>query len=87
MIIIQEVNFARMPNLGIVTNPKIFQAAFLDQRPNKDLDEEYGSLIRVLLYYVWRGAFTSRAAVIDRQVQDSLGLLCLSTYKAFLPII
>jgi len=41
----------------------------------------------VLLYYIWRGAFESRAAVVNKQVQGDLGLLCLSAYKAFLPIL
>jgi hypothetical protein len=71
----------------IVTNPNHFRKAVLDQTSSSHIDKLYAGTLRVLLYLVWKGAFNSRAALVENQVDIDLGILCLSTYKAFIPII
>ena len=71
----------------IVTNPHKFREAFLVQVTLSELDKEYGPILNVLLYYIWRGIFETRTALLKGNVQTDLGILCFATYKSFLPII
>ncbi len=72
---------------SLVTDPIEFAREVLAQTRHCPLDAQYGSVLRVLLYYVWRGAFESRAALVTDQVEAHIGLLGLSVYKAFVPIV
>lgn len=74
-----------MNDYSIVTDPIAFRKAFLTQVNPSFVDEKYAAMFRVILYFVWRGAFRSRAAVVLDHVQTDLGYLCLSAYLAFLP--
>lgn len=76
-----------MSRYSLVTNPLEFRNAFLAQVTDSIVDKQIEPVLRVLLYYIWRGAFESRAAVVNKHVQGDLGLLCLSAYKAFLPVL
>jgi hypothetical protein len=76
-----------MADLDVVTNPIKFREMFLAQVTSSDVDKEHGAVLRVLLYYIWRGIFEARAALLKSHAQTDLGILCLATYKSFLPII
>jgi len=71
----------------IITNPHKFREAFLIQVTLSEVDKEYGAILNVLLYYIWRGIFETREALLKGKVQTDLGILCFATYKSFLPII
>jgi hypothetical protein len=73
--------------MNIVDNPINFRNVFLQQSPNKEFDDHFKSVLNVLLYYIWRGFFKSRTAILNSTVQPDLGFLCLSAYKALLPIL
>ncbi len=76
-----------MANLSIVTNPtEFFEQVVLDT-PNSELPEIYEPVIRYFSYYIWRGAFEARRKYLQSRVQSDLGLLCLATYKGFIPIV
>jgi len=76
-----------MSDYSLVTNPLEFRRTLLAQVNHSRVDREYAPVLRVLLYYIWRGAFESRSAVVGGHVLGDLGLLSLSVYKAFLPIV
>ena len=76
-----------MSDYSLVTNPLNFSSAVLGQVSDSPVDRESAPVLCVLLYYFWRGAFESRAAVVTEQVEANLGLLSLSVYQAFLPIV
>lgn len=76
-----------MSDLEIVSNPLRFRDAFLSQVPLSRVDDDYQSQIRILLYYVWRGANASRTSLLQNKVQSDLGFLSLSIYQAFLPVL
>jgi hypothetical protein len=71
----------------IITNPHKFREAFLIQVTLSEVDKEYGAILNVLLYYIWRGIFETREALLKGKVQTDLGILCFASYKSFLPII
>lgn len=76
-----------MSHLSVVKNPIKFREAFLISVTESSIDKRYIGVIRTLLYYVWRGAFNATGEIIQGRGQPELSLICLSTYKAFLPII
>lgn len=76
-----------MVNLGIVTNPIEFIDQVAADTPNSELPEMYIPVLRVYLYYIWRGAFESRRRILQNKVQGDLGLLCMSVYKGLVPVI
>lgn len=76
-----------MSHLSIIKSPEKFRESFLSCQPNSQIDSEFGSVIRVLLFFVWRGSFNAGTSILQAKVQPDLGFLCLSTYKIFLPII
>ncbi len=76
-----------MSNLSIVKNPKNFRDAFLDSSPIDQLTKEQKGAVNVLLYYVWRGLYNSVTRVIKSEGKPDLVLICIATYKSFLPLI
>ncbi len=74
-----------MTSLRIVENPHEFQEVFLSRIPKSKLDTIYGSVIRSLLYFIWKGSYQTVNNI--ENIQPELGLLCLSTYKALLPVV
>lgn len=76
-----------MADYSLITNPQEFSSAVMTQVSDSPVDRQYASVLRVLIYYIWRGAFESRAAVVTEQVEGNLGLLSLSIYMALLPIL
>jgi hypothetical protein len=76
-----------MSYLSIIKSPQKFRESFLSCEPNSQIDTEFGAVIRVLLFFVWRGSFNAGTSILQAKVQPDLGFLCLSTYKIFLPII
>lgn len=76
-----------MSHLSIVKNPIKFREAFLLSVKDSSIDKKYLEVIHVFLYYVWRGAFGATGEILQGRGQPDLNLICLSVYKAFLPII
>ncbi len=74
-------------HLSIVKNPLKFRATFLNSVNIGPSDESYISIIHIFLYYVWRGAYKATTEILQGRAQPELSLICLSCYKAFLPII
>lgn len=71
-----------MANLGIVTNPLEFIKQVVEDTPNSELPEIFKPVVRIYLYYIWRGAFESRRKFLQNQIQSDLGLLCMASYKS-----
>jgi len=76
-----------MSHLSIVKNPKKFREAFFTEVQNRPIDASHKGIINVLLYYIWRGIFNSATKVMQGEGKPDLALICVSTYKAFLPLI
>jgi len=75
-----------MPSL-IVSNPAAFRDALLCQAVPSSMDSTYGSVLRVLLYYVWRGCTLARTSALSGKAPAPNALIALSAYKALLPIV
>jgi hypothetical protein len=76
-----------MSHLSIVKNPKNFRDAFFTEVQDRPINASYKGMINVLLYYIWRGLYNSVTRVIKGEGKPDLVLICISTYKAFLPLI
>jgi hypothetical protein len=76
-----------MSHLSIVKNPLEFRETFLASINVARADESYIGIIRIFLYYIWRGAFKATTEILQGRAQPELSLICLSCYKAVLPII
>jgi hypothetical protein len=76
-----------MSHLSIVKKPENFTNAFFTDVQNRSLDESHKGVISVFLYYIWRGLFNSTTKLIKGGTNPDLVLTCISTYKAFLPLI
>src|SRR5574341_573277 len=76
-----------MSHLSIVKNPIEFRETFLASVKGSYTDKKHIEIIRVLLYYVWRGAFRATGEILQGRGQPELNLICLSIYKAILPVI
>ena len=76
-----------MSHLSIVKKPENFRNAFFTDVQNRSLDKSYKGIISVLLYYIWRGLYYSVTKVIKGDGNSDVVLTCISTYKAFLPLI
>lgn len=70
-----------------VLDYKIFLEEFLAQALSTDIDNSHGTVIQIVLYYIWRGIVETRKGILQGQAGADLALLCLATYKSFLPII
>ena len=76
-----------MSYLSVVKNPKNFSKAFFDEVQNQLIKDSHQGIFNVLLYYIWRGSFDSATKAMKFEGDVDLLRLCLSTYKAFLPIL
>lgn len=76
-----------MSYLSIVKNSRNFTKAFFEDVQSQPVSDSYRGIYNVLLYYAWRGAFHAATRVLKSEGQVDLVLLCLSTYKAYLPIL
>jgi hypothetical protein len=76
-----------MNNHLFILDYKKFQDKFLSQVLSPDIDYSYGTVIKILLYYIWRGIIESRNGILIGKADADLALLCLATFKSFLPII
>ncbi len=72
-------------NLIAMTYPE-FKEAFWRQVSGSRADETHGYLLRVLLYFVWRMLTLTHVSVKHTPSVPELELLCLSTYKALIPL-
>lgn len=76
-----------MNKSSFVLDYKKFQEEFLSIVLSPDIDKSHGTIIKILLYYVWRGIIETRKGILQGQADATLALLCLATYKSFLPIV
>lgn len=76
-----------MKNYSVVTNPVEFRNQFFSQTQDCLSDKTYSTIINIFLYYFWRGAFESRKAFLQKNIQSDLGLISLSIYLSYLPIL
>lgn len=76
-----------MSYLSIVKNPKNFSKTFFNEVQNQQVSDSHRGTFSVVLYYVWRGSLEAGAKAMKGEGNTDLNLLCLSTYKAFLPIL
>jgi hypothetical protein len=75
-----------MPN-NILSNPIAFQHSFLFEASSTRFDKKYGALLRVILYYLWRGCSLSRISGITGKADPNASLISLSAYEAVLGVI
>src|SRR5574342_279333 len=76
-----------MSHLSIIKNPRNFRETFFTDVQDHPVYESHKGIIEVLLYYIWRGLYNLITRVIKGEGQPDLVLICISTYKAFLPLI
>jgi hypothetical protein len=76
-----------MSYLSVVKNPKNFGKAFFNEVQNQPVSASHQGIFNVLLYYIWRGSFDSATKAMKFEGDIDLLRLCLSTYKAFLPVL
>jgi hypothetical protein len=72
---------------NIRSDSKTFRESFLSEISLTSVDNNYGAIIRVLLYYVWRGCKVSREAGVTGNANPQAALLTLSGYEEMLAII
>ena len=71
----------------ILSDPTVFRDTLLSETVSTSTDAAYGAVLRVLLYYIWRGCALARSAGLSRKGQANCALIALSSYKALLPIL
>lgn len=76
-----------MSHLSIVKNPKNFRDAFFTEVQDRPVNASHKGIINILLCYIWRGLNNCVTRVIKGEGKPDLVLICISTYKAFLPLI
>lgn len=74
-------------NENIINTYSSFLQSFLAESSNPAWDDEYGSALNVLLYYIWRGCKLSREAGITGSTDAPASLIAQSAYEAYLAII
>ncbi len=72
---------------NIRVDPKIFCESFLSEIAQPKINVEFDPIIRILLFYIWRGCELSREAGLTGKVEPNIALLSLSCYEEFLGII
>ena len=72
---------------NILSNPIAFQHSFLFEASSTRFDKKYGALLRVILYYLWRGCSLSRTSGITGKADPNASLISLSAYEAVLGVI
>jgi hypothetical protein len=65
----------------------IFRDSFLSEISPTKTDQNYDAVLRVVLYYIWRGCSISRTAGISGKSDPNATLISLSTYEAILGVI
>ena len=76
-----------MSHLSIVKNPKNFRDVFFTEVQDRPVNASHKGIINILLYYIWRGLYNCVTRVIKGEGKPDLVLICISIYKAFLPLI
>ncbi len=71
-------------NADIATNPIAFKESFLAEAPSANVDSEYGAVLHVALYYIWRGCSLSQSAGITGKCDPKASLIAQSAYEAIL---
>ncbi|PKO12232.1 MAG: hypothetical protein CVU39_25120 [Chloroflexi bacterium HGW-Chloroflexi-10] len=71
-------------NADIETNPTAFKESFLAEAPSAKIDNEYGVVLHVILFYVWRGCSLSQIAGITGKCDPKASLIAQSAYEAVL---
>ncbi|MBA4419528.1 MAG: hypothetical protein C0391_00055 [Anaerolinea sp.] len=64
-----------------------FRDSFISEISLTSVDNDYGAVIRILLFYIWRGCSLSRKAGISGKADPQASLISLSGYEALLAII
>ncbi len=64
-----------------------FRESFLSETSPTMVDRDYGAVLRVILFYIWRGCSFSRKAGLTGKTDPSASLISLSAYEATLGII
>jgi hypothetical protein len=73
--------------VGIVTNPLAFRESFFAEAATTEVDREYGAVLHVILYYLWRGCLLSQEAGVTGQTDPKASLIAQSAYEATLAIL
>ena len=78
-----------MINLDYIIKFDKFMDIFNTQISVSEIDGLYGSILKVFIYYVWRGISMSWIEIRNPQKirYKNLAPICVATYKSFLPII
>lgn len=71
----------------IEMNPLAFRESFFAEASRTKADIEFGAVINVILYYLWRGCSLSREAGITGETDPKASLLAQSAYEAALSIL
>jgi hypothetical protein len=74
-------------NANILTSPIAFRESFLAEASSTKVDNEYGAVLNVILYYLWRGCSLSREAGLTGKADPKASLIAQSAYEATLAII
>jgi hypothetical protein len=61
-----------------------FRDSFLSEASPTKVDEDFGAVLRVLLFYLWRGCSLSRSAGTTGKADPNASLISLSAYEAIL---
>ena len=72
---------------NIRTDPVFFREAFLAEVSPTSLDIENGAVLRVILYYLWRGCATSLDAGLSGKTDPQASLIAQSSYESMFAII
>lgn len=75
-----------MPN-DIRSDAVTFRDSFLSEASSTRIDRDYGAVLRVILFYLWRGCSLSRIAGITGKADPSAALISLSAYEAILGVV
>lgn len=74
-------------NSTLITNPMEFRRVFLAQTVTSDIDDEYESVLRIFLYYIWQGINETKIAMLQDRLRMDLGNLCVASFISLLPVI
>jgi len=72
---------------NILSDAIAFRESFLSEASSTNADRDYGAVLRVLLFYIWRGCFLSRTSGITGKVDPNAALISLSAYEATLGVL
>lgn len=75
-----------MPN-DLRSDAVTFRHSFLSEASPTRIDRVYGAVLRVILFYLWRGCSLSRIAGITGKTDPSAALISLSAYEATLGVV